>query len=63
MSQDTAPRHRYAVTFSVTLYVDAETEDKAIDTAEEKLDAGGYIGTIHERNIFVTLEDVGRVGA
>ena len=63
MSQDTAPRHRYAVTFEVIIYVEAETDDKAIDAAEEMLDAGGYIGTIHTHSICVTLEDVGRVGA
>ena len=37
MSHDTAPRHRYAVTFSVTLYVEAETEDTAATYAEEQL--------------------------
>ena len=63
MSRDTYPRHRYAVTFSVTLYVDAETEDKAIYTAEGKLDGGGYLQYGHcERDIFVTLEDVARKG-
>lgn len=38
MSQDTAPRHRYAVTFSVVVMVEAETEDQAADYAEERLD-------------------------
>lgn len=37
MSRDTYPRHRYAVTFAVTLFLDAETEDKAADYAEERL--------------------------
>ena len=37
MSRDTYPRHRYAVTFSVRLYVEAETEDKAERYAEERL--------------------------
>lgn len=36
MSQDTAPRHRYAVTFEVIIYVEAETEDQAEDYAEEQ---------------------------
>ena len=38
MSRDTYPRHRYAVTFAVTLFLDAETEDKAADYAEECLE-------------------------
>ena len=38
MSRDTYPRHRYAVTFSVRLYVEAETEDKAESYAEERLE-------------------------
>jgi len=37
MSRDTYPRHRYAVTFSVRMYVEAETEDKAEIYAEERL--------------------------
>ena len=46
MSRDTYPRHRYVVTFSVRLYVEAETEDRAADYAEERLadvlDTGAY---------------------
>lgn len=37
MSRDTYPRRRYAVTFAVTLFLDAETEDKAAEYAEERL--------------------------
>jgi len=38
MSRDVYPRYRYAVTFAVTLFIDAATEDKAADYAEERLE-------------------------
>lgn len=64
MSQDTAPRHRYAVTFSVVVMVEAETEDKAIEYAEEKLDDGAIRpGCLPERGIWPTLENVAREDA
>lgn len=64
MSQDIAPRHRYAVTFSVVVMVEAETEDEAIEYAEEKLNDGGCLQSNHpERGIWPTLENVAREGA
>lgn len=58
MSHDTAPRHRYAVTFSVTLYVEAETEDKAADYATERLD-----DLLDSPGTFYRYEDVEREDA
>lgn len=37
MSQDTAPRYRYAVTLEIVLEVEADSEAQATDYAEERL--------------------------
>jgi hypothetical protein len=59
MSQDTAPRYRYAVSFNVVVVVDAETPDAAIDYAEERLD--NYIA--HDENLGYAYTDVEREDA
>jgi hypothetical protein len=59
MSRDTYPRHRYAVTFAVTLFLDAETEDKAADYAEERLEDALDTGAIGS-NWRWRVEDVTR---
>lgn len=55
MSRDYRLRYRYAVTFSVTLYVEAEAEDKAALYADDRmLDALDFPGVSYR------LEDIQR---
>lgn len=61
MSHDIAPRNRYAITFSVRLYVEAETEDKAADYAEERLTDALDIDALGSWR--VEVEEVTREGA
>ena len=61
MSRDVYPRSRYAVTFAVTLFVDAETEDRAADYAEERLTDALDIDALGSWR--VEVEEVTREGA
>ena len=60
MSRDTYPRHRYAVTFSVRLYVEAETEDKAESYAEERLTNALDIDALDFPEMYYICEEVTR---